>query len=204
MLKVISVFFFCCTFAVSSMSAEESLEAFVETTSQDILAQINEGRAEFENDPSVLYGQMSVALDTLVDFVTLSKGIMGKYYKGATDDQRIEFQQTVRVYIIEIYTKALVKFKSKTVEVIPLKKAPTSKATISMNVTTQEGKSFKLTYSMAKKESGWQVRNIIVDGINMGLTYRSQFDSSMISNDNNIDAVIDTWGSPTDDERVEK
>jgi len=71
-------------------------------------------------------------------------------------------------------------------------------------VTTQEGKSFKLTYSMAKKESGWQVRNIIVDGINMGLTYRSQFDSSMISNDNNIDAVIDTWGSPTDDERVEK
>jgi len=203
MLKVISVFFFCCTFAVSSMSAEESLEAFVETTSQDILAQINEGRAEFENDPSVLYGQMSVALDTLVDFVTLSKGIMGKYYKGATDDQRIEFQQTVRVYIIEIYTKALVKFKSKTVEVIPLKKAPTSKATISMNVTTQEGKSFKLTYSMAKKESGWQVRNIIVDGINMGLTYRSQFDSSMISNDNNIDAVIDTWGSSTDDERVE-
>lgn len=204
MLKVISVFFFCCTFAVSSMSAEESLEAFVETTSQDILAQINEGRAEFENDPSVLYGQMSVALDTLVDFVTLSKGIMGKYYKGATDDQRIEFQQTVRVYIIEIYTKALVKFKSKTVQVIPLKKAPTSKATISMNVTTQEGKSFKLTYSMAKKESGWQVRNIIVDGINMGLTYRSQFDSSMISNDNNIDAVIDNWGSPTDDERVEK
>ena len=204
MLKVISVFFFCCTFAVSSMSAEESMEAFVEATSQDILAQINEGRAEFENDPSVLYGQMSVALDTLVDFVTLSKGIMGKYYKGATDDQRIEFQQTVRVYIIEIYTKALVKFKSKTVQVIPLKKAPTSKATISMNVTTQEGKSFKLTYSMAKKESGWQVRNIIVDGINMGLTYRSQFDSSMISNDNNIDAVIDTWGSPTDDERVEK
>ena len=204
MLKVISVFFFCCTFAVSSMSAEESLETFVETTSRDILAQINEGRAEFENDPSILYGQMSVALDTLVDFVTLAKGIMGKYYKGATDDQRIEFQQTVRVYIIEIYTKALVKFKSKTVEVIPLKKAPTSKATISMNVTTQEGKSFKLTYSMAKKESGWQVRNIIVDGINMGLTYRSQFDSSMISNDNNIDAVIDTWGSPTDDERVEK
>ena len=204
MLKVISVFFFCCTFAVSSMSAEESLEAFVETTSRDILAQINEGRAEFENDPSILYGQMSVALDTLVDFVTLSKGIMGKYYKGATDDQRIEFQQTVRVYIIEIYTKALVKFKSKTIQVIPLKKTPKSTATISMNVTTQDDKSFKLSYSMAKKESGWQVRNIIVDGINMGLTYRSQFDSSMISNDNNIDAVIDTWGSPTDDERVEK
>jgi len=73
-----------------------------------------------------------------------------------------------------------------------------------MKVTTQDDKSFKLTYSMAKKESQWQVRNIIVDGINMGLTYRSQFDSMMISNANNIDVVIDTWGSSTDDERIEK
>ena len=186
------------------MAADESLETFVDTTSQKIVAQINDGRARFEEDPGVLYGQMGAALDTLVDFETFSRGIMGKYYKGTTDDQRTEFQRTLRVFIIEIYTKALVKFKSKTIQVIPLKKAPTSKATVSMNVTTQDNKNFKLTYSMAKKESLWQVRNIIVDGINMGLTYRSQFDSMMISNGNDVDAVIDNWGSSTDDEKIEK
>lgn len=201
MLKIIWVFVFCCTVAGSSMAADESLEAFVETSSQNILAQINDGRAGFDEDPGVLYEKMSAALDALVDFKTLSRGIMGKYYKEATDDQKIEFQGTVRVYIIEMYTKAMVKFKSETIQIIPMKKKPKSTATISMKVTTQDQKIFQLTYSMARKESLWQVRNIIVDGINMGLTYRSQFDSMMISNGNDIDAVINTWG---DDESIEK
>lgn len=147
---------------------------------------------------------MSAVLDTLVDFEALTRGVMGKSYKEATDDQKTEFLRTLRIYIVETYTKALVKFKSKTIQILPLKKTPTSKATISMNVTTQDNKTFKLTYSMAKKESQWRVRNIIVDGINMGLTYRSQFDSMMTSNGNDIDAVIDTWSSATDDEEVAK
>jgi phospholipid transport system substrate-binding protein len=200
MLKIMSVLFLCCTFAGSSIAAEETLEVFVDSASQEILAQISEGRAGFEEDPSALYEQMSVTLDTLVDFETLTRGVMGKHYKGATEDHISGFQQTLRNYIIEIYTKALVKFKSKTIEIIPLKKAPTSTATLSMKVTTQDDKTFILIYSMALKESGWQVRNIIVDGINVGLTYRSQFDSLMISNNDDIDAVISNWDASVEDE----
>jgi phospholipid transport system substrate-binding protein len=142
---------------------------------------------------------MAVILDTLVDFKTLTRGVMGKFYKGATDDQKGKFLATLRSYIIENYTKALVKFKSKTIQILPLKKQPTTTATVSMTVTTEGEKTFQLTYSMARKEDQWQVRNIIVDGINMGMTYRSQFDSMMLSNNNDIDTVIDTWGSSADD-----
>lgn len=204
MLRIISVFFFFCTFAVSSQAADESLVTFVETKSDEILTLINAGRADFDNDPSVLYGEMSSVLDELVDFKILTRGIMGKYYKGATEEQVLEFRQTLRVYLIELYTKALVKFKSKSIEIIPLKKPPTTKATISMKVTTQDDASFQLAYSMAKKEAVWQVRNIIVDGINIGLTYRSQFDSMMITNGNDVDAVIANWGAAADDEGLTK
>ena len=129
---------------------------------------------------------------------------MGKHFKVAIDDQRLAFQQTLRNYLVEVYTKALVKFKSKSIEIIPLKKPPTNKATISMEVTTQDDATFLLAYSMAKKESAWLVRNIIVDGINMGLTYRSQFDSMMISNNNDVDAVIENWATAADEEEFSK
>lgn len=204
MFKIISVFLLCCGAALSSMAADQPLEAFVDSNSQKILAQINAGRAEFDKDPSVLYGEMGAALDTLVDFETLTKGVMGKYHKSATQEQIQGFQQTLRAYIVEIYTKALVKFKSKTIEILPLKKKPTSTASITMRVTTQDNKTFNLAYSMAKKASQWQVRNMIVDGINMGLTYRSQFDSMMISNGNDIDLVIATWGDSAEDESIDK
>ena len=49
-------------------------------------------------------------------------------------------------------------------------------------------------------DATWQVRNIIVDGINMGLTYRNQFDSMMITNNNDMDAVIANWAAEADDE----
>jgi phospholipid transport system substrate-binding protein len=49
---------------------------------------------------------------------------------------------------------------------------------------------------MGQGEDGvWRVRNVIVDGVNLGLTYRNQFASAMQSGDarGDIDAVIDEW-----------
>ena len=200
MLRLISVFFIFYAITMHSLAAEESLEEFVQIKSDEILTLISEGRDNFDNDPNVLYGQMGVVMDELVDFKILTRGVMGKHYKAATDAQRLGFQQTLRDYLVEVYTKALVKFKSKSIERLPLEKPPTNKATISMEVTTQEDSTFLLAYSVARKESAWLVRNIIVDGINMGLTYRSQFDSMMVSNDNDVDAVIENWAADADDE----
>ena len=36
-------------------------------------------------------------------------------------------------------------------------------------------------------------RNIVVNGINLGLTFRSQFYSLMEKNNNDISTVIDKW-----------
>lgn len=199
MIRILSVFLLFFSIATPSIAEDVPLEAFVETKSDEILTLVNAGRANFDNDPAVLYSQMGVVLDELVDFEILSRGVMGKHYKGATDEQRAEFQQTLRVYLTEVYTKALVTFKSKAIEIIPLKEPATTKATISMKVTTEDDATFLLAYSMAKKDS-WQVRNIIVDGINMGLTYRSQFDSMMISKDGDVDAVIENWSAEAEDD----
>lgn len=204
MRKLVSMFWIFLVTAAVAVVAEESLETFVERKSDEILTLVNEGRAGFEADPASLYGQMGTVLDELVDFQILSRGVMGKHYKAASDDQKAQFQETLRDYLVEVYTKALVTFESKSIEILPLKKPATTKATLSMEVTTEEDTTFLLAYSMAKTDSAWQVRNIIVDGINMGLTYRNQFDSMMISNSSDIDAVIANWAAEASDEEFKK
>ena len=204
MLRIVSLFCLFFVFTASAVTAQQSVEEFVDSKSGDILALVNEGRAGFEENPDQLYGQMGEVLDELVDFEILSRGVMGKHYKAASEDQKAAFQQTLRDYLVEVYTKALVTFESKSIEILPLKKPATDKATISMEVTTLDDATFLLAYSMAKTGSTWQVRNIIVDGINMGLTYRNQFDSMMISNNGDIDAVIANWAAEADDEEFTK
>jgi len=47
---------------------------------------------------------------------------------------------------------------------------------------------------MGRSRSGeWQLRNIIIEDVNLGEIYRNQFEASARKNDGDLDAVIDTW-----------
>ena len=39
--------------------------------------------------------------------------------------------------------------------------------------------------------------NIIIDGINLGLTFRNQFQDAYIENDSNLDDAIESWKPTT-------
>jgi phospholipid transport system substrate-binding protein len=39
----------------------------------------------------------------------------------------------------------------------------------------------------------WKVRNFLIEGINVGLTFLNQFDGAMTSNNYNMDKVIAGW-----------
>lgn len=67
-----------------------------------------------------------------------------------------------------------------------------------MRATTDDGATYILSYSMRRSEDGgWEVRNIIADGVSLGLTYRSQFDDLM-SRHQDIDQVIKAWPKEND------
>ncbi len=79
---------------------------------------------------------------------------------------------------------------------LPEDKAPRdpSKPTVRMEVHTKTGKVYPVDYAMAKGADGkWRMRNIVINGINIGLTYRNQFASSMKAQ-RDLDKVIDGWG----------
>ena len=47
---------------------------------------------------------------------------------------------------------------------------------------------------MAQNNSGeWKLINVVLNGINLGKSFRDQFAQAMRQNDSNIDKVIATW-----------
>jgi len=68
---------------------------------------------------------------------------------------------------------------------------------VKMEVHSKEGKVYPVIYSMRLGDDGsWRMYNIIINGINIGLTYRNQFASAMNAPENkgSLDAVINGWG----------
>ena len=64
-----------------------------------------------------------------------------------------------------------------------------------MQVKANDGQLYTATYTMTQIDGQWKVRNVIVEGINIGLLFRDQFAQAMKANRNDLDAVIDNWGS---------
>ena len=51
---------------------------------------------------------------------------------------------------------------------------------------------YPVDYSVVYKDEAWKLRNVVIDGINVGLQFRSQFADSMRRH-RDIDAVIRSW-----------
>ena len=43
------------------------------------------------------------------------------------------------------------------------------------------------------KQGQWKLINIVINGVNLGLTFRNQFYALMKKEGNNLDAVIERW-----------
>lgn len=62
-----------------------------------------------------------------------------------------------------------------------------------MQVKGSSGSIYPVSYTLEKINGEWKVRNVIINGINIGKLFRDQFQDSMQRNGNDLDKVINNW-----------
>lgn len=182
--------------APAGSQAETAFEAVEESTAL-LIDRLQEVQPLYEEDPARFFAEIDIALSPYIDFEGFSKGVMAKHYRKATEVQRQTFQQQFRGALIKTYAKALASFDSQGVDVTVLppnpKQAGLDKATIRLQVRTQSGDVYPVQYQLHRQDGKWRLRNVIVNGINIGLQFRSQFSAFMQRYKNDIDEVIANW-----------
>ncbi|MAF31339.1 MAG: hypothetical protein CMF60_08465 [Magnetococcales bacterium] len=204
-MKLWSLFVLLAFSATSAISQENDPVSVVKTSIDKVMLSIDVNRDSFDQNPDVLTNEMIVILDPVVAFDSIASGVMGRYRKDASDEQIEKFAKTFKKTMVKLYAKALISFESKSIEVLEPSAEDISpkKAKIVSHVTAENGTVYKVIYSMRKSKEGvWQARNMIVDGINLGLTYVNQFDSAMNRYGGDIDLVINSWQSDLDQSDV--
>lgn len=186
--------------AVSAMAPAPNQAAFelVQTTTDELLQRIVAKREIYIQDNQI-FDEIQDLLDPVIDFERIARRVMAKYYKSATVDQREKFVEVFKESLLKIYAKGLLEFDNQKVVVLdPPKNAEKrgDKQKVDIEVRDQGGAIFPISYSMyLDKTNAWKMENVIVNGINIGLTYRNQFSRLMKENKNDIDLVITDWTS---------
>ncbi len=176
---------------VTPVSAYEE----VKRVTDELLKKLIQVQPLYETDRQKFYQEVDQSLGQFIDFDGFSRGVMAKYYRRATDEQKARFVRTFRDELIQTYSKALVEFDNEEVIVKPEDKPQKDprKAKIRLEVHGKDGTIYPVDYSLVQKNGNWKLRNIVINGINIGLQFRSQFSSSMQKYKNDIDLVIENW-----------
>ena len=189
-----SLLFFSSLFFFNQSFAESSSE-YVEKIHEDILLVVQAKQGIYEENPEEFIKAISFALQPLVDFKRISRNVMGRYYKDANKEQIEKFNKVFKASLLETYSKTLAEFKDEEILVSSeVKKSPKgNREKVSLQIVTST-KVYPAIYDMyLNKQGQWKLINIVINGVNLGLTFRNQFYSLMEKEGNNLDVVIERW-----------
>ncbi len=199
--RIFGVVFLGWMLSATAHAAVPNQPAFdlVQSTTDQLLQRIVEKRDQYLQDDQLFFSEIMDLLEPVIDFKRISRRVMAKYYKKATIDQREKFEQVFRQSLLKIYAKGLLEFDDQEVVVLEPSSARSGSAKkqkVDIEVLDQRGGKYPISYSMyLNKANEWKMENVIVNGINIGLTYRNQFARLMKLNKNDIDLVITDWNA---------
>lgn len=180
-------------------------DQLVTQTTERVLVLAKEAKGYYEKDPQRLNKQVDNVMKDVTDFDGFARGVMGRYASDKnlkTDTERAALQARIAKFtdvfrsgLIETYAKGLLKFDGQRIETVAGRSSVKGNdATVVQNIYGGADKPYVIQYTLRQDDGGtWKLRNVIIEGVNLGQTYRNQFASSAEQYGGDLDRVIANW-----------
>ena len=188
--------FFLLTNSLYILSDEDPY-IFIDENAQKMVRVLTEDSSLFETDRVLYENKIKEIFEPMIDFRRVAASVMGKkYYLLATKEERAEFVLIFRDSLLDTYAETLAQWGDSTITT----EFPKNKEELSKNVevkqTLDTGTSkYPISYKLRKSKDGWKIVNIIINGVNLGLTFRNQFQALAVSHNENISDTLKNWVS---------
>lgn len=193
-----------------STAQPDSAHEVVRVATEQVMATVEEAEDYADQDPERFYEELQEILDPVVDFRGFARGIMGPYassdrYRSLDAagreqlrEQLERFTGVIRVGLVRTYGKGLLAFGGSRLELPEPseEKASGSRVAIKQFIHSDEPQPYVLVYHMGRDRDGsWKLRNLVIEDVNLGEIYRSQFESAARQYNGDLDKVIDNWSA---------
>lgn len=172
----------------------QSAHDLVQDTTNRMLADLSANKEKYKQDPQDFYTALNTIVGPVVDAEGISKSIMTvKYSRKATPEQMQRFQENFKRGLFQFYGNALLEYNNQGITVDPAKDESGDRTSVNMTVKGSSGAIYPVQYTLEKISGEWKLRNVIINGINIGKLFRDQFADAMQRNGNDLDKTINGW-----------
>lgn len=180
----------------SAVAAPESNpRVVVQTAVDNLVSRIVKDKKNLQKNPAALNQLVEQNIAPFVDIPGIARGVMGQYFRQATPAQRDRFLGVFKQSMVRTYANGLVAYDNEKILVKPYKPGDDSnRAQVDVEVTLDSGSVVPVTFQMVRDGQGnWRARNLLVNGLNLGLTFRKRFAEVVEQSGGNLDKAITAW-----------
>jgi len=179
--------------SLASVASAKDLNApqkVIQDTSE-LLYSIIKNDKEKLDDRDYIFQLVNEVLEPRVDLEKISRLVLGKYWRKASDEQKTLFQKEFKNLFVNTYATAFNEFEEWTVHFLPMTLDPTKKRLIVKTEIIQPSRPpVAVNYRMAvNKEGEWKAYDVIIEGISMVTNYKASF-AKTIKKAGGLDKVI--------------
>ena len=176
-------------FATPVIAQDLGPEDLVKKVTAEVLAAL-------KNDKQLAQGDRQRAMKLAeeivlphVDFEEATRLAVGRSWAKATPEQKKRLTQEFRNMLVRTYSNAIQPYEGQQMKVMPVRMKPgDTEVTVQNQFMRGGAQPVKIDYSMRKTDQGWKIYDIVVEGVSLVLTYRSEFDA--VVKQEGIDGLI--------------
>ena len=160
----------------------EKPEDIILSTVDNVIARITAEKEMLDAQPETVYDLINDLIIPVFDFNNMSRWILGKYWKQASEEQRAVFTTEFKDLLVRTYAKAVLGFSNERVELLNTQTNPKNNMVkVNTEIISDAGVT-PVNYYMHISDGSWKVVNVAFEGISLVETYRKSF-ASVIRND---------------------
>ena len=168
------------SFPLAVWAQMQSPEAMVRQITADVLAAIQKDDALKAGDRQKALALAEEKVLPHLDFAEMTRLAAGRAWNAANPEQRTRMVAAFRAMLVRTYASAINVYRGQTMQVEAARvQAEASEATVRNRYFSPGKQATPVDYAMRKNADGWQIYDIVVDGVSLVLTYRAQFDEAV-------------------------
>jgi phospholipid transport system substrate-binding protein len=172
----------------ASAQAEVAPDALVQRISTEVIDTVKADAAIQAGDVGRIVTLVDTKVLPHVNFQRMTSSAVGRFWRGATPEQKDRLQAEFKTLLVRTYAGALTQVKDQTVQLKPMRSTAADTEVVVRTEIKGRGEPIQLDYRLEKVGTTWKIYDVNVLGIWLVEQYRNSFAQEI--NASGIDGLI--------------
>jgi len=163
------------TAAAPAVAADHPAQTMVVESISTMLDVLKNDGEKMKADPDYLQSRVDELIVPNLDFDTMTKLAVGKFWRRADANEKTELVSEFKTLLLNTYTGALTEYSGENINFEPFRPEDREDRAVVRSTFSQSGGSDVPVIYKLREKDGWSIYDIEVNSISLVTSYRSAF-----------------------------